>query len=85
MWIQWTRVRYLYILTRQSYPPISHFNIPCKEVTIVWSMFVYTTFVRLLNILFIFLQVVISVSRAKLMMIVQGAETITVIIHQSVP
>ena len=43
MYIQWTRVLYSVVLTRQSNPPISHFNSPCNEFKSVWSMFVYNT------------------------------------------
>jgi len=42
MCIQWTRVLYSVVLTRQSNPPISQFNSPCNEFTGVWSMFVYS-------------------------------------------
>ena len=48
MWIQMKRVRY--ITTRHSYQPISHFNIPCKEVTSVRSMFVYNNICILINV-----------------------------------
>jgi len=43
MYIQWTRVLYSVVITRQSNPPISQFNSPCNEFTSVWSMFLYTT------------------------------------------
>jgi len=41
MCIQWTRVLYYVVITRQSNPPISQFNSPCNEFMSVWSMFVY--------------------------------------------
>jgi len=43
MCLQWTRVLYSVVITRQSNPPISQFNSPCNEFTSVWSMFVYNT------------------------------------------
>ena len=45
MCIQWTRVLYSVVITRQSNPPISQFNSPCNEFTSFWSMF-YTIFKR---------------------------------------
>ena len=41
MCIQWTRVLYSVVITRQSNPPISQFNSLCNEFTSVWSMCVY--------------------------------------------
>ena len=41
MSIQWTRVLYSIVITRQSIPPISQFNSLCNELTSFWSMFVY--------------------------------------------
>ena len=41
MCIQWTRVLYAVVITRQSNPPISQVNSPCNEFTSVWSMCVY--------------------------------------------
>ena len=41
MCIQWTRVLYYAVITRQSNPPISQFNSPCNEFTSFCSMFVY--------------------------------------------
>ena len=43
MCIQWTRVLYSGVITRQSKPPISQFNSLCNEFTSFWSMFVYNT------------------------------------------
>jgi len=43
MCIQWTRVLYSVVITRQSNPPISQFNSLCNELTSVWSMFVYNS------------------------------------------
>ena len=43
MCVQWTRVLYSAVITRQSNPPISQFNSPCNEFTSFWSMFVYNT------------------------------------------
>ena len=42
MGIQWARVLYSVVITRQSNPPISQFNRPYNEFTSVWSMFVCT-------------------------------------------
>jgi len=39
MCIQWTRVIYSDVITRQSNPPNSQFNSPCNEFTSDWSMF----------------------------------------------
>ena len=39
MCIQWSRVLYSVVITRQSNPPISQFNSPCNDFTSVWSMF----------------------------------------------
>ena len=44
MCIQWTRVLYSVVLTRQYNPPISQFNSPCNEFNSVWSMFVYNRY-----------------------------------------
>ena len=41
MCIQWTRVLYSVVITRQSNPPISKFNSLCNKLTSFWSMFVY--------------------------------------------
>ena len=41
MSIEWTRVIYSLVITRQSNPPISQFNSPCNEFTSFWSMFLY--------------------------------------------
>ena len=45
MCIQWTRVLYSVVITRQSNPPIPQFNSTCNEFTSIWSMFGYNTFV----------------------------------------
>jgi len=42
MCIQWTRVLYSGVLTRQSNPSITQFNSPCNKPMSVWSMFVYS-------------------------------------------
>jgi len=44
MGIQWTRVLYSVVITRQSNPPISQFNSRYNEFTSFWSMFVYNTY-----------------------------------------
>ena len=41
MCIQWTRVLYSVVITRQSNPPIAQFNSLCNEFWSVLSMFVY--------------------------------------------
>jgi len=41
MCLQWTRVPYSVVITRQSNSPISQFNSLCNEFTSAWSMFVY--------------------------------------------
>ena len=41
--IQWTRVLYSVVITRQSNAPISQFNSPCNVFTSLRSMFVYNT------------------------------------------
>jgi len=43
MCVQWTRVLYSVVITRQSKPPISQLNNPYNEFTSFWSMFVYNT------------------------------------------
>jgi len=51
MSIEWTRVIYSLVITRQSNPPISQFNSPCNEFTSFWSMFLYNKpFVSLCSI-----------------------------------
>jgi len=44
-YIQWTGVIYPDVITRQSNPPFSKFNLPWNEIPSVWSMFVYNTHV----------------------------------------
>ena len=46
MCIQWTRVLYSVVLTRQSNPPISQFNRLYNEFTSVWSILPYYTYLK---------------------------------------
>ena len=41
MCIQWTRVLYSVVITRQCNPHISQINSLCNKLTSFWSMFVY--------------------------------------------
>ena len=48
----WHMFYTLFVITWQSNPPVSQFNCPCNEFTSVWSMFVYNTSRKVLNVTF---------------------------------
>ena len=54
MCLQWTRVLYSVVITRQSNPLISQFNSSCNEFTLsVWSMCLYNNSSQRLFLLWI--------------------------------
>jgi len=46
MCIQWKHVLNSVVITQQSNPPILQFTSLCNEITSVWSMFVYNTYLE---------------------------------------